>query len=122
MGIHINGDYNINGDHNSVNVVHGDVNYGGGYDEPLSPPIGLFGVVVFFMIFIWLIIKFWWVVLIAAGAGVIIYAIWLKGEEKRRSEVEARRQEEELTARAESQNSAYLRGDPYGMFGRFPPG
>jgi hypothetical protein len=39
MGIH------INGDHNSVNVVHGDVNnYGGDNGPPSSPPIGFLGI------------------------------------------------------------------------------
>lgn len=117
MGIH------INGDHNSVNVVHGDVIYGGDYGErsPSPPPIGVLGLFVFTLVLIALIIKFWWIVLIAASLGAIVFGTWLERQEKRRAEVEARRREELLAARAERQNSAYLRGEPWGLYGSFPP-
>lgn len=107
---------NINGDYNSVNVVYGDVNYGG--EPPSNPPIGFFGIVFFVVALIWLIVKFWWIALIAASLGAIIFAAWLERQEK----LEDRRREEELAARAERQNSAYLRGEPWGLYGSFPPG
>lgn len=120
MGIH------INGDHNSVNVVHGDVNYGdvnygGGYEPSPNPPIGFLGIFFFLMILVWLIIKFWWVVLIVASVGAIAFGTWLERQEKRQAELEARRREELLAARAERQNSAYLRGESWGLYGSFPP-
>lgn len=117
MGIH------INGDHNSVNVVHGDVIYGGDYGErqPSPPPIGMLGLFVFVLVLVALIIKFWWIVLIAASVGAIAFGTWLERQEKRQAELEARRREEMLAARAERQNSAYLRGEPWGLYGSFPP-
>lgn len=115
MGIH------INGDHNSVNVVYGDVNYGGDYGPPPNPPISLFGIFLFGMVLIGLIIKFWWVMLIAVSVGALIFAVWMEREEKRQAELEAARREEMLAARAERQNAAYLRGESWGMYGSFPP-
>lgn len=113
MGIH------INGNHNSVNAVYGDVvNYGGGYEPPPKPPIGFFGALFLGMFLIGLIVKFWWIMLIVASVGALIFAAWLERQEK----IEARRQEEALAARAERQNSAYLRGEPWGLYGSYPPG
>jgi hypothetical protein len=117
MGIH------INGDHNSVNVVHGDVNnYGGDNGPPSSPPSGFLGIFFVGMILVWLIIKFWWVVLIVASLGAVAFGMWTEQQEKRQAELEAQRREEMLAARAERQNSAYLRGESWGMYGNFPPG
>lgn len=118
MGIHINGDHNINGDNNSVNVVYGDVNHGG---EPPKAPIGFLGLIFGLVILWWLIFKFWWVVLIAAAVGAVIYGIRLHYEEKRQDALEAQRREEMLAARAERQNSAYLRGESWGLYGSYPP-
>ena len=114
MGIH------INGDHNSVNVVYGDITYGDYGPQP-KPPIGFFGIILFGMVLIWLIVKFWWVVLISASVGALIFAMWLERQEKRQAELEAMRREEALAARAERQNAAYLRGESWGMYGSFPP-
>lgn len=116
MGIH------INGDHNSVNAVYGDViNYGGGYEPPPKAPIGFFGVLFLGMLLIGLIVKFWWIILIVASAGALIFMVWLERQERRQAELEAQRREEMLAARAERQNSAYLRGESWGMYGSFPP-
>lgn len=116
MGIH------INGDHNSVNAVYGDVvNYGGGYGPPPKPPIGFFGVLFLGMLLIGLIVKFWWIILIVASVGALIFMVWLERQEKRQAELEAQRREEMLAARAERQNAAYLRGESWGMYGSFPP-
>jgi uncharacterized membrane protein len=113
---------NINGDHNSVNVngdvVFGDVNYG----PPPKPPIGFFGLMFSVMVLIWLIVKFWWIVLLVVSVGAIAFTAWIERQEKRQAELEARRREEMLAARAERQNSAYLRGESWGMYGSFPPG
>ena len=117
MGIHINGDNNIVGDNNTV--IHGDV-YGRDY-EPPPPPVGVLGLIVFAMILIWLLIKFWWVVLIVAGVAAVAFGTWLEWDEKRRGEIEKQRREQALGALAERQNSAYLQGDPWGMYGNFPP-
>lgn len=119
MGIYINGDHNsvsVNGD-----VVDGNVIYGGGYGGSQRPPIGFFSLFVIVMLLIWVIIKFWWVVLIVASVGAIAYGTWLEREEKRRVELEKRRREEILAARAERQNSAYLRGESWGLYGHYPP-
>jgi hypothetical protein len=116
MGIH------INGDHNSVNVFHGDVSFGGDSGEqPSPPPIGMLGLFVFVLVLVALIIKFWWIVLIAASVGAIAFAAWVERKEKRQAELEAHRREELLAARAERQNSAYLRGESWGLYGSFPP-
>lgn len=116
MGIH------INGDHNSVNAVYGDVvNYGGGYESPPKPPIGFFGALFLGMFLIGLIIKFWWAMLIVVSAAALIFMVWLERQEKRQAELEAQRREEMLAARAERQNSAYLRGESWGMYGSFLP-
>jgi uncharacterized membrane protein len=116
MGIH------INGDHNSVNVVHGDAFYGDvNYGPPPKPPIGFFGLMFSVMVLIWLIVKFWWIVLIVVSVGAIVFTTWLERKEKRQAALEALRQEGLLAARAERQNSAYLRGEPWGMYGSFPP-
>ena len=115
MGIH------INGDHNSVNVVYGDVNYGGDSSEPPQAPIGFLGLAFGVMVLIWLIVKFWWVVLIVASAVALTHGMWTKQQEKRQAALEAMRREELLAARAERQNSAYLRGESWGMYGSFPP-
>ncbi len=121
MGTHINGDHNINGDYNSVNVVYGDVNYGGGHEPLPSAPFGFFGIFFGGMILIWLIVKFWWVVLIAAAVGVVAFTLWVERQEKRQAALEAQRREEMLAARAERQNSAYLRGESWGLYGSYPP-
>lgn len=117
MGIH------INGDHNSVNVygdvVDGDIIYGN-YGPP-RPPVGFFGMFVLGLILVWLIIKFWWAALIAASLVALAFGTWLEREDKRRGALEAQRREAALAARAERQNSAYLQGDPWGMYGNFPP-
>ncbi len=116
MGIH------INGDHNSVNVVHGDAFYGDvNYGPPPKPPIGFFGLMFSVMVLIWLIAKFWWIVLIVVSVGAIVFTTWLERQEKRQAALEAQRREELLAARAERQNSAYLRGESWGMYGSFPP-
>lgn len=118
MGIHINGDNNITGDYNTV--VYGDVYTGD--REPLSPPpFGLVGLIFAAMVIIWLIAKFWWVVLIAAVVGGTIFIVWVEREDKREAALEAQRREEMLAARAERQNSAYLRGESWGLYGNFPP-
>jgi hypothetical protein len=122
MGIH------INGDHNSVNVygdVYGD-SYGDSYGDnyggpPSGPPIGFFGLAFVAIILICLVIKFWWVVLIVASVAALAFGTWLEREEKKRGALEAQRREAALAARAERQNSAYLEGDPWGMYGNFPP-
>lgn len=121
MGIHINGDHNINGDYNSVNVVYGDVNYGGGHEPPMGAPFGFFGIFFGGMILIWLIVKFWWVVLIAAAVSAVAFTLWVERQEKRQAALEALRREEMLAARAERQNSAYLRGESWGLYGSYPP-
>lgn len=120
MGIHINGDHNINGDYNSVNVVYGDVNYGD--NQPLSsPPIGFFGIFFGAMILIYLIVKFWWVVLIAAAVGTVAFTLWMERQERHQAALEAQRREKMLAERAERQNSAYLRGESWGLYGSYPP-
>ena len=126
MGIYINGDnmgVNINGDSNVVhsNVVHGDVYYGDERQLP-SPPIGLIGFFVVVLILVALVIKFWYIALIAVSVTAVAFGTWLERREKQRAEVEARNQEAALAARAERQNSAYLRGDDqWGVYGNFPP-
>jgi uncharacterized membrane protein len=112
MSIHINGDYN------SVNVVYSNVNYG---DGPPKPPIGFFGLIFGLMILICLIVKFWWVVLIVASAAAVTFGMWTERQEKRQAALEAQSREEMLASRAERQNSAYLRGESWGMYGNFPP-
>jgi hypothetical protein len=118
MGIH------INGDHNSVNIngdVYGD-NYGDNYSgPPPAPPVGFFSLAFLAVILICLVIKFWWIVLIVAGVGAATYGTWLGWEERRRGALEAQRREAALAFRAERQNSAYLEGEPWGMYGNFPP-
>lgn len=118
MGTHINGDYNITGDYN--NVVYGDVYYG---DQPPlgPPPIGFFGLFFGGMVLIWLIAKFWWVVLIVVAVGGIAFTAWAEYDDKRQAKIEALRREEMLAKRAERQNSAYLRGESWGLYGNFPP-
>lgn len=116
----------INGDHNSVSVVHGDVIhgdviYGADYGPPARPPIGFFGLFVLGALLAWVIVKFWWIVLIVVGVAAVAFGTWLEREEKRRVGLEKKRREAALKARAESQNSAYLRGDPQGVYGDFPP-
>jgi hypothetical protein len=114
-------DININGDHNSVNVVYGDVNnYGGDYrDEPA--PIGFLGLAFGVMVLIWLIVKFWWVVLIVASLGALTYGMWLEWEKRRQGSLEAQRRKAALATRAERENSAYLRGEQWGLYGSYPP-
>lgn len=112
-------DININGDHNSVNVYGDD--YGGDRGELPQAPFGFFGLAFGAMILVWLIAKFWWIVLIAASVGALAFAIWVERQEKRQAALEAQRREEMLAARAERQNSAYLRGESWGMYGNFPP-
>jgi uncharacterized membrane protein len=109
----------INGDNNSVNVAQADVNYGGNYGPP---PVGFFGLIFGLMILICLIVKFWWVVLIAVSVAAVAFMAWVERQEKHQAELEARSREEMLAARAERQNSAYLRGESWGMYGNFPPG
>lgn len=119
MGIYINGDHNsvnINGD-----VIDGDVVYGGYGGGPSRPPVGFFGLLGILMLLIWVIAKFWWIVLIAASVGAIAYTTHLEREEKRRAELAQRRQQEALAARAEDQHSAYLRGESWGTYGIYPP-
>jgi uncharacterized membrane protein len=111
----------INGDHNSVNIAQADVNYGGNYGPP-KPPVGFFGLIFGLMILICLIVKFWWVVLIVASVVAVIFMARTEQQEKLQAELEARSREEMLAARAERQNSAYLRGESWGMYGNFPPG
>ena len=122
MGININGDsmgVNIHGDNNAVhnNVVYGDVFHG----ERQPPPVGLFGLFFVVLIVVALIIKFWYIALIAVGVTALAVRAWRESQEKQRAEAEARAQEASLAARAERQNSAYLRGEQWGMYGNFPP-
>jgi hypothetical protein len=120
MGINITGDNNIVGDNNAVNVIHGDVYYGD--ERQLSPPpIGLFGIFFVVLIFVALAIKFWYITLIAVGVTALVFGTWLERREKQRAKVKARAQKAALAALAERQNSAYLQGDPWGMYGNFPP-
>lgn len=109
----------INGDHNSVNI-YGDVNFGEDYELP-PPPIGFFGIFFLGMVLVWLIVKFWWVVLIAAAVWALGLTIRQKQKERRQAALEAQRREKMLAERAERQNSAYLRGEPWGLYGSFPP-
>lgn len=114
MGIH------IKGDQNEVNVVHGNVIYGAGVTgHPSKPPI--FSLAFLALILVTLIIKFWWVALILASVGAIAFGTWLEREEKRRVQLERQRRAAALSARAEDQNSAYLRGEARGVYGQFPP-
>lgn len=115
MGIHINGDYN------EVNVVYGDVIYGTHEERSSESPVSFVGLFIFFLFVVGLIIKFWWIILIAVGVATAAYAIWVELQNKRRAEFEAHRQRQSLAARAERQNDAYLQGDPWGMYGNFPP-
>jgi uncharacterized membrane protein len=114
MGIH------INGDHNSVNVVHGDVIYGGDSRTPKAP-IGFFGMIFFGMVFVSLIVKFWYIALIVVSLSALAFVYWLEKQDKDRAEAERRHREAALSYRAEDQNSAYLRGEPWGVYGNFPP-
>lgn len=116
MGIH------INGDQNEVNVVHGDVYYGDGYGGlPPRPPVGFFGLLGFFMLLFWVVAKFWWIVLIVVSVTALSYGAHLELERKRQAELEAQRRKQALAARAERQNEAYLQGEPWGLYGNFPP-
>ena len=120
MGIYINGDHNsvnINGDYISENDF--GKSYSGCYGQ--KPPIGFFGLLGIIMLLIWLLIKFWWIVLIVASLGALAFAAHLEREDRHRAQVEARNREELLAERAERQNAAYLRGEPLGTYGIYPP-
>lgn len=124
MSTNINGDHNIVGDHNEVNVVYGDVYSGGNYGPSQGVAVSLFSLVFFVLILIALAIKFWWITLVIASVGALAIATWLEKmdrEEKRQLNAKAASRKEALAKRADQQNSAYLRGELWGMYGDYPP-
>jgi len=114
----------INGDNNDVNVVYGDVYNGDVYngDEQLPRlPVGLFGLFMTVAILIAIAVKYWQVTLAVVSLGALAFGYWLERQEKVQAKTEAKVRKAALSRRAEVENEAYLRGDPRGVYGNFPP-
>lgn len=116
---------NINGDNN---VVHNNVTtttYNNGGELPRVGLFGLFGFFLTVVIVIAVAVEYWQITLAVVSLGALAVGHWLEKQEKAqaaaRAETEAKLREAELSWRAESQNEAYLRGDPQGVYGNFPP-
>jgi hypothetical protein len=118
VGIHVNGDNNVV--HNTVTTYNDD-----GRRELPSPPLGFFTFALLMIILVSLLIKFWYIALIVVSLSALAFANWMERQDRGRTKAavaaEARLREAALALRAENQNSAYLRGESWGVYGNFPP-
>lgn len=115
MGIHINGDNNVV--HNNV-TTYNDVTSA---DDELRPLPGILFFWLAVVIIVGLMIRYWQISLIVFGAAAVAWAYWTERQDRASLENEARLRAAALSYRAEEQNTAYLQGDPRGLYGNFPP-
>ena len=103
------------------NVFHGDVIDNSGGDGPGGAPVSFVGVFIAVIIVVGLAINYWQITLAVVGVAALTLGYWMEWQDKKRAEANERARQAALARRAEDQNSAYLRGDTWGVFGNFPP-